>query len=132
MTLIEMSLLIVGLSVVAFVAVQAVYGDLAFGLRYGASARDEERSDVLSRRLGRVVRNQVEGVAMFAPLALLADGGGTGGGESGVMTIFCLFYAVSRPLHALLQATGVGWPRSVVWLLGFGALLLGYAQAALT
>lgn len=131
MTLVEISLLIVGLSLVAFVAVQAVHTDLAFGLRYGASARDEARSDLLSRRLGRVVRNQVEGVAMFAPLVLLTDGGGTDGGDSGVMSALCLFYASSRPVHGLLQATGVGWPRSVVWLLGFGALLLGYAHVAL-
>ena len=72
MTMMDVSTLVVGLSLVASIAVQAVYSDIAFGMRYSASARDEERSDVMSRRLARVVRNQVEGAAMFAPLAILA------------------------------------------------------------
>jgi uncharacterized MAPEG superfamily protein len=128
MTMMDAATLIVGLSLVASIAAQAVHSDLAFGLRYGASARDDERSDVISRRLARVVRNQVEGVAMFAPLAVLA---GTGAGD-GILGWASLVYAGSRVLHGALHALGVGAPRSAVWLIGFAALLVAYADAGLT
>jgi len=123
MTMIEASLLIVAFSLIASVLVQAVQSDIAFGLGYGASARDDEKSNVLSRRLTRVVRNQVEGVAMFAPLGILTA---TGQPAGGLLAFTCLVYAVSRPVHALLYAMGFRLLRSVVWLVGFGALMLGY------
>lgn len=127
MTMTDVSTLIVGLSLVASIGAQAVYSDIAFGLRYSASARDEERSDVMSRRLGRVVRNQVEGVAMFAPLAILA-GSGTGGAVLGWAG---LVYAASRVMHGALHAVGAQAARSAIWLVGYGALLIAYAHAVL-
>lgn len=132
MTLIEISLLLVGLSLVACVVVQAVHTDLAFGLRYGASVRDEERSTALSKRLARVVRNQVEGVAIFLPLVIVADGRGPIASNAEAVSAVCLVYAISRPIHGLLHAVGAGWPRSMVWLLGLCALLAGYSQVVLT
>lgn len=131
MTLIEISLLLVSLSLVACVVVQAIHTDLAFGLSYGASVRDEERSTALSRRLARVVRNQVEGVALFLPLVILADGRGPSASTTEALSAVCLVYAISRPIHGLLHAIGAGWPRGVVWLLGLCALLAGYYQVAL-
>ena len=131
MTMIEISLFLVGLSLVAFVIVQAVHTDLAFGLHYGASARDEEKSNALSKRLARVVRNQVEGVAILLPLVILADGHTLTGTEANAISEACLGYAISRPVHGLLQAVGTGWPRSIVWLIGLCALLVGYSQVAL-
>lgn len=128
MTMMEVATLVVGLSLIASIGVQAVHSDIAFGMRYSASARDDERSDVMSRRLARVVRNQVEGVAMFAPLAILA---GTGAG-AGVLGWASLVYATSRVLHCALHAVGVQAPRSAIWLVGFGALLIAYADAVLT
>lgn len=128
MTMMDVSTLVVGLSLVASIAVQAVYSDIAFGMRYSASARDEERSDVMSRRLARVVRNQVEGAAMFAPLAILA---GTGAG-AGVLGWASLVYALSRLLQGAFHALGMGAPRSAIWLIGFGALLIAYFDAVLT
>jgi uncharacterized MAPEG superfamily protein len=126
--MVEISTLIVGLSLVAAISVQAIYSDLAFGLRYSASARDEQPDDLLSRRLARVVRNQVEGVAMFAPLAILA-----GGGSVGIVLGWTLFaYAISRPLHGILQAIGATAIRSAVWLIGFGCLLVAYVQVAIS
>jgi uncharacterized MAPEG superfamily protein len=127
-TPVELATLIVGLSLVGAVSAQAVYSDIAFGLRYSASVRDEERSDRLSRRLARVVRNQVEGVAMFAPVAILAGSGP----ESDLIGWACLVYAASRLLHGILQALGAGPVRSVTWLTGFAALLVAYVDAALT
>lgn len=128
MTMMDVSTLVVGLSLVTSIAVQAVYSDIAFGMRYSASARDDERSDVMSRRLARVVRNQVEGVAMFAPLAILA---GAGAG-AGILGWASLVYAASRVLHGGLHTVGAQAPRSATWLFGFGALLTAYADALLT
>lgn len=128
MTLMDVATLVVGLSLVASIAVQAVHSDIAFGMRYSASARDEERSDVMSRRLARVVRNQVEGVAMFAPLAILADTGA----DAGILGWASLVYAASRVLHGALQAVGAQAPRSATWVGGFVALLIAYADAVLT
>jgi uncharacterized MAPEG superfamily protein len=127
-TIIELSTLIVGLSLVAAISAQAIYSDLAFGLRYSASARDEPRDDLLSRRLARVAKNQVEGVAMFAPLAILAGGGST----SGVLGWILLAYAISRTLHGLLQTLGATTIRSAVWLIGFGCLLVAYLQVVIS
>ncbi|MDG4647909.1 MAPEG family protein [Roseibacterium sp. SDUM158017] len=128
MTPVDLATLIVGLSLAGAVSAQAVHSDIAFGFRYSASVRDEERSDVLSRRLARVVRNQVEGVAMFAPIAILAGSGS----ENGVLGWACLVYAASRALHGILQAFGAGPIRSITWLTGFAALLVAYVNAALT
>lgn len=128
MTMVEISTLIVGLSLVAAISAQAIYSDLAFGLRYSASARDAPRDDLLSRRLSRVVKNQVEGVAMFVPLSILASGG-----SAGIVLGWTLFaYAISCPLHGILQAIGATAIRSAVWLIGFGCLLVAYVQVAIS
>lgn len=128
MTMVEISTLIVGLSLVAAISAQAIYSDLAFGMRYSASARDEPRDDLLSRRLARVVKNQVEGVAMFMPIVILA----ADGSERALLGWVCLAYAISRPLHGLLQALGATAIRSAVWLIGFGCLLVAYLQVAIS
>ncbi len=128
MTMMDVSTLLVGLSLVTSITAQAVHSDVAFGLRYSASARDEERSDLMSRRLARVVRNQVEGVAMFAPLAILA-GNGVG---NPVLGWASLVYAASRVLHGVLHAIGAQTTRSVTWLIGFSSLLIAYATLLLT
>jgi uncharacterized MAPEG superfamily protein len=120
----DAALLILGLTMVGAVCAQGLQTDIAFGLRYGASPRDEERGDVLSRRLARVVRNQVEGVAMALPAILLLDGGG------GLAATAILAHAATRPVHAVLYAFGAGAPRSAVWLVGLACLLVAYGAAA--
>jgi len=124
MSAVDVALLIVGSSLVIAVLAQAVHFDLAFGLRYSASARDEERSSMLSRRLGRVVRNQMEGVAMFVPLAIVAQDRIEGAGFAAA----CLAYAISRPIHGVFHATGAGWVRSATWIVGITLLIFLYGS----
>jgi uncharacterized MAPEG superfamily protein len=76
------------------------------------------------------VRNHVEGLALFAPLVLVADAAGV---SNPWTQGAALFYLVMRLLHAGFYAGGITPLRSISWGLGFfvglGAFVFGLVAA---
>ncbi len=109
---------------------QQVNIDKNSGAKYALSNREQghefEGATKTTARLSRNVRNHVEGLAMFAPLVLIA-------GVAGVSNSFTQYAAVAllafRFLHFVFYSFGITPLRSIVWGLGFfvaqGAFLWG-------
>ena len=94
--------------------------DKAVGAQYALSNREQdhnfEGATRLHGRLTRTVRNHVEGLALFAPLVLIAS-------VVGVSNIWTQYAAISffitRLLHFLFYTAGITPFRSFAWGIGF-------------
>ncbi|MEM8837586.1 MAG: MAPEG family protein [Pseudomonadota bacterium] len=115
---------------------QQVQMDRAGGTKYALSNRDQghafEGATDLTGRLTRNVRNHLEGLALFAPLVLIAAVSGT----SNVWTQgAALLFLLTRALHFLFYASGITPFRSFAWGIGFflaiGAFIYGLVSAHL-
>ena len=87
---------------------------LSNGVPYAAGNRDEAAPQTAFQgRVRRTVMNHVEGLAMFAPLALIAAQQGV----STPMTVLAaqLFF-YGRVAHAALYLAGVPMLRTLAWL----------------
>lgn len=93
---------------------------------WGFSARDGERpGSLFAERSARVVRNQIEAVAAFAPLVLI-------GHVLDIHTALTVWgaglFLGARVLYVPLYLAGIPMVRSVVWTAGFvGCLMVAFA-----
>lgn len=98
------------------VLIQATAGVLAQGLPEMAGSRDAlPAPKPFQGRMKRVVDNHREGLALFAPLVLVAAFVHV----STPLTVLgaqLFFYA--RVIHALLYVAGVPWVRPLAWAAG--------------
>jgi uncharacterized MAPEG superfamily protein len=105
--------------------VQGTIGVLTFGLPYAASSRDEPPApSVLYNRASRIVRNHGEGLALFAPVVLIAA---VVGAESPTTALGAQIYFYARLAHAITYFAGVAYVRTIAWaagLVGFGMIFL--------
>ncbi|MEM9195213.1 MAG: MAPEG family protein [Myxococcota bacterium] len=106
----------------ASLLVQMVALDRIAGTKYALSNRDSSTSDQSATlgRLTRVVRNHVEGLALFGTLVVLAS----------IVEVSnpwtrnaALVFVAARVLHFIFYAAGITHVRSIAWAVGFfGAL----------
>ena len=109
-----------GVSLVLFAAIliQQIAIDRKYGATYALSNRASVPVSVspLVERLTRLVRNHVEGVALFVPLGLIA----TGAGVSNTFTqAGAIAFLAMRVFHLLFYAAGITPFRSFSWGIGF-------------
>lgn len=98
---------------VALVGIQAVAGILANGLPAQAGNRDNQPPPKsFHGRASRTVANHIEGLAMFAPLAIICAMTSMSTPMS-VLGAQIFFY--SRVAHAALYLLGVPWLRAAAW-----------------
>lgn len=109
-----------GVTIILFVAIfaQQIAIDRIYGAKYALSNRESVPGDQseLVNRLTRIVRNHVEGIAVFAPLVLIAA-------VSEISNPFTRYSSLAivilRLLHFLFYSFGVTPFRSFAWGLGF-------------
>lgn len=111
---------LVGVSLLLWLAifVQQVQIDRVAGSKYALSNRTEAPpgANELTGRLRRLVRNHVEGLAVFAPLVLVAFAADV----SNIWTQYsAIAYLALRTLHFVFYAGGVTPFRSFAWGVGF-------------
>lgn len=109
-----------GVVLILFVSIfaQQIIIDRKYGAQYALSNRDAlptEESPVVAR-LTRLVRNHVEGLAVFAPLVLIA---GIAGVSNSFTQIAALVILAARFLHFVFYAAGITPFRSFAWGIGF-------------
>ena len=116
------SLLSCVLILAASITAQALRLDREAGLKYGLSSREDLPTlSPLYGRLTRNVANQVEGMALFAPMVLIAmttDRTNVGTAAAAVA------YAFFRAVYACAYAADVTPWRSVYWLAGMVSLVV--------
>jgi len=110
-------------------ALQGSLVPLNQGLRWGLGPRDEPRpASALQGRMARLVANHLEGLAVFAPLVLVAHLAGiaTPATEAGAV-----LYVGARAGVAIAYAAGIPVLRSVFWGAGVvGLVMIGAALVA--
>lgn len=110
---------------IALVLIQTIAGILANGLPTQAGNRDDlPPPKTFHGRASRTVANHLEGLVMFAPLALVC----TMTNMSTPMSVLgaqIFFYA--RVAHAALYLIGVPWLRAAAW----GASMIGTVMVLL-
>lgn len=128
MTIELQSLLGTAFILFALLAVQGTLAPLTHGLRWGLGPRDEARApSVLQGRMNRIIANHLEGMAMFAPLVLVAHLAGI----STPMTQWgAALFVVSRALFAVVYAFGVPVLRSAIWGGSVAGLIMIAAEIA--
>lgn len=114
---VELSMLIYSVALLfGLVVIQATAGVLAQGLPAMAGARNNlPAAQPFQARTKRLVDNHREGLAMFAPLVLVAAFAHVSNHWT-VLGAQLFFYA--RLVHAALYLAGVPWIRPVVWAVG--------------
>ena len=93
---------------------------------WGLGARDQTREpSVFADRAARTVRNQIEAVAVFAPLVIVAHLIGL----SNSLTVWGAgMFLGSRVLFVPLYLLGVPYLRTLIWAVGFfGLIMIAYA-----
>ena len=110
---------------IVLVGVQAVAGILANGLPAQAGNRDNlPPSKTFHGRASRTVANHIEGLVMFAPLAIAC----TMTNMSTPMSVLgAQIFFYSRVAHAVLYLLGVPWLRAAAW----GASIVGTVMVGL-
>ncbi len=110
------------------ILVQGLSGVLAQGLPEMAGSRDNlPDPKPFQARTKRIVDNHREGLALFAPLVLIAAVAHISN-PSTVLGAQLFFYA--RVVHALLYLVGVPWIRPLAWGVGIAGTVLVFAPLA--
>jgi uncharacterized MAPEG superfamily protein len=106
----------------AVVVVQGVSGVLANGLVPMAGNRDSLPPDsAFCARAKRAVQNHIEGLVLFAPLALIAAHEGV----TSPMTVLASYlFAGGRAAHAVCYLIGIPWLRTLAWAVGATGIIL--------
>jgi uncharacterized MAPEG superfamily protein len=114
---VELSMLVYSVALLfVLIAIQASAGVLAQGLGAMAGSRDNlPEPKPFQARTKRLVDNHREGLALFAPLVLIAAVAHVSNSWT-VLGAQLFFYA--RLVHAGLYLTGVPWIRPVAWAAG--------------
>ncbi len=107
------------LMVVFAINIQGVQMVTGSGVAYWLSARDKPKEGVLAGRLDRNVRNNVEGIAMFAPLVFVAESAGISNGWTHVSAEI---YLATRIIFPFIYIIGIQPYRSILWGVGLTAI----------
>ena len=120
---VELRLLVYSVALlIACVAIQASAGLFAQGLPAMAGSRDNlPAPKTFQARTKRLVDNHREGLAMFAPLVLVAALMNLSN-EWTVLAARLFFY--SRLAHAIVYLLGVAWIRAGLWGIGMVGTLM--------
>lgn len=123
---IELTMLVYSVALLfLLILVQALSGVLAQGLPQMAGSRDNlPDPQPFQARTKRIVDNHREGLALFAPLVLVAAVAHISNPWT-VLGAQLFFYA--RVAHALLYLMGVPWIRPLAWGIGIVGTVLVFA-----
>lgn len=122
------ALFVVTVAYVATVLTASVLTVSRAGVDYAMSNRDAQpEMTSAAARAKRAAANHLEGLAFFAPFALILAQ--LDAGSSSTATA-AWAYAATRIAHAPLYVIGFGTARSIVWVLGFVALTAFAAMTA--
>ncbi len=123
---VELTMLVYSVALLfVLILLQASAGVLAQGLPQMAGSRDNLADPKpFQARTKRLVDNHREGLALFAPLVLVAALAQISTPWT-VLGAQLFFYA--RVLHALLYVTGVPWVRPLAWVIGIVGIVMIFA-----
>ncbi|MEM9423069.1 MAG: MAPEG family protein [Pseudomonadota bacterium] len=111
---------LMGAVLLLFVAIfaQQIAMDRIYGAKYALSNRDALDGPVspVVERLTRLVRNHVEGLAIFGSLVLIANAAEV---SNSFTQVAALVIVSMRALHFLFYAFGITPFRSFAWGIGF-------------
>ena len=126
---------LLGVAAVLWLAilVQQLQLDKVAGAQYALSNRDEghrfDGATALTGRLTRLVRNHVEGLALFAPLVLIAAVADI---SNAWTQRTAMIFLVTRLLHFVFYAAGITPFRSFAWGIGFFIAIGGFVFGLVT
>ncbi len=121
--------------VVILLVLLSVQGGLVpaiHGFKWGLGPRDEPRDpSVLQGRVSRIVANHIEGMAMFAPLVLIAHLIGL---STPLTQWGALIFIAGRVAFSVVYFLGIPVLRSAMWgvattgtlIVGFAVLMVGF------
>jgi len=126
---IELTMLVYSVALLfVLILIQAAAGVLAQGLPEMAGPRDGlPDPKPFQSRTKRIVDNHREGLALFAPLVIVAALAHVSTPAT-VLGAQLFFYA--RVVHALLYVTGVPWVRPLAWAAGIVGTVMIFAALA--
>lgn len=110
---------------------QGAYLDLTAGIKYALSSRADAppNQGPMGGRLDRNVRNQVEGLAFFAPLVLIASVADI---STGLTQAAAIIVVIARALYVPAYAFDLNPLRTMFWMgsfFGSGAFAFGIISA---
>ena len=105
----------------ALVVAQQLYNDLAKGVAWALSNREDQDMPAASMRFDRAMRNHIENAALFIPVALAVALAGLG---TQTTALAALAFVVFRAGHSLTYALGVTHVRSAFWIGGIVATVV--------
>jgi uncharacterized MAPEG superfamily protein len=114
------ALLTTGFMTFLTIFIQLNYSSMAHGMAHSMSSRDVAVKETkMGGRLRRAAVNNVEAVAMFAPLVIIAQLADI----SNDWTVYASYaFIASRILYVPSYLLGLVPIRSMVWMLGFFAI----------
>jgi uncharacterized MAPEG superfamily protein len=114
------ALLTTGFMTFLTIFIQLNYSSMAHGMAHSMSSRDVAVEETkMGGRLRRAAVNNVEAVAMFAPLVIIAQLADI----SNDWTVYASYaFIASRILYVPSYLLGLVPIRSMVWMLGFFAI----------
>jgi len=110
------------LLLIILVFIQANVGVLSQGLVPMVGTRDAlPPNKTFHARTLRIVSNHIEGLAMFAPLVLIAAIQNV---HSDMTVLGARLFFYSRVVHAGAYLAGIPWVRTIAWFVGFVGTIL--------
>lgn len=91
-------------------------------LRFLRGPRDlRPATPVLTGRMERALRNMLEALPIFLPLALLAELRGI---EAGWAITGAMVFTLARVAYVPAYGSGIVWLRSLIWAIGHAGLVM--------
>ena len=72
-------------------------------------------------RLNRAIRNQIEGIAIFAPIVLAVTQLGL---TNETTALGAQVYVLARVVHAIVYTAGIAYVRTTAWAIGVAGIVM--------
>lgn len=72
-------------------------------------------------RLNRAIRNQIEAIAIFAPVLLAVESANL---TNDTTALGAQIFVVARIVHALVYTAGIPWVRTTAWAIGVAGIVM--------
>jgi uncharacterized MAPEG superfamily protein len=72
-------------------------------------------------RLNRAIRNLIEALAIYAPIAVTVQ---MLGQTNDISALGAEIFLIARVVHALVYVLGIPWVRTLAWFAGVGGIVL--------
>jgi uncharacterized MAPEG superfamily protein len=72
-------------------------------------------------RLNRAIRNLIEALAIYAPIAVTVQ---MLGQTNDISALGAEIFLIARAVHALVYVLGIPWVRTLAWFAGVGGIVL--------